>query len=75
MKGDAVLERLTRHGKNARLAYRQRHRALGLCSDCSRPAAPGRSMCQLHLDTNNQRARDTYRFYKSMGVDKRKVGA
>ena len=31
-----------------RLAYKLRHKKLGLCTDCSRPAKPGGSQCKMH---------------------------
>jgi hypothetical protein len=43
-------------GLTIRERYCQRHRRKGLCVDCRRPVAPGRTRCAMHL----KRARDRY---------------
>jgi len=41
-------------------AYKQRHKAQGLCRECGRKAIPGESRCGLH-NTNHRRQCKTWR--------------
>lgn len=37
------------------MAYRRRNREKGLCSNCTAPAAPGRTLCERHLKRQAER--------------------
>jgi hypothetical protein len=58
----------------ARDAMRKRralHKKLGLCMSCKEKAANGRVLCERHLNEVRVRAKEDYKFYKSMGINKR----
>jgi len=44
-----------KHFQSAKNRYKQRHRELGLCVDCSRPAVPGKALCEVHIATRKER--------------------
>lgn len=41
-------------------AYREDHKARGLCVQCTRPAVSGETMCRYHKDKNRRRKRAEY---------------
>lgn len=50
-----------------RRRYAARHRALGLCVDCSRPAEPGVAMCAYHRQKAVRQRRRHYKLFKTTG--------
>jgi hypothetical protein len=47
------------------VAYKARHKALGLCLSCSEPAIERTSYCEVHREDNRQRSRRYYESHKN----------
>ncbi len=52
-------------------AYRERHKAKGLCVFCSREAAPNHTKCELHLKKNREYNYKYYRTEHFRAIDRR----
>lgn len=71
-QGGGGLSYLTMYNKTK--AYRKRHRELGLCTRCPRPAEPGHVQCQYHIqyeaDSNWRWRRDHLDHYRHYEKDR-----
>ena len=51
---------MSKKKEDGRAKYKRKHKQLGLCVECSRPAIPGRTLCKIHSAHNSERCSKSY---------------